>query len=181
MRRKISLRVKVYINKYDVQGNSEDVPDEIETKEEWNRYKQELIGRFVSNFGDHFKRGFTNAKGRRYTGLNLDSFGKGTYADNEMNRRLGRVGKTYDKGFGLRDTLTTELRRGNVLIQGEDAVLKELRNFPRPKRWQDKEEEFLKKGMKEDKLTYKQLAQRLMRTEASLKYKKYSLKKSGRW
>jgi hypothetical protein len=141
------MRVKAYIPEYDLQGTDVEIAD-VMKKEDWERTKQTLITDFIRNFSDIFRKKYKT---------DFDDFGKGFYKDNAVNRRLGRVGKPYDKGVGLRNRLTEMLRNRQIKVTGFPKF------FISGKRWTEKERKYVfdmaSKGLKA-----KQISMRLLRT-----------------
>ena len=130
------LSIVAYLSEYDIQGDESEIPLGVNTVEEWEKFKQSSINDFIGKFAVNFEKfGFvSNAKKTSYDGYtptssrvkgyNFSDFGKGTYADNIQNKRLNRVGLTYDKAEALKDTLKLMLRNKQVNIRDEGEALK---------------------------------------------------------
>jgi len=153
------MKVKVYVDEYDVQGDDQDIPDQM-SKDEWSNLKQSLISDFIVKFGDIVKnKGIMLGKNHDHlTKMDLTTFGQGVYTNNEMNRRLGRVGQSYDKSFGLRTKLLNLLHDRNVSIKGQPEFTDRIN-----KRWSI-DENAMVTDLKSKGLKAKQIAPRVLRT-----------------
>lgn len=164
------IPIKVYIPKYDLQGDEVEVEvDEISDQKEWNAKRQSVIDDFIKShsfnrvFKQKYRVGFSE---REDTGV---------YTDNEMNRRLGRVGKTRKSRLdGLKDTIRKMVMDRNVVLMNEDRVIVRLKERETKKnefvrrKWTDKEIQFVKENRS---LTYRQIGMRLFRSQRSVESK----------
>lgn len=173
------LKVKIYLPKYDTQGEEQTIPDTVVDKRSWEKFKQTAIRDFVDDFKVHFKqRGFVSPQTKqRIKGFDFDNFGKGVYANNEMNRRLGRVGMSYDKGAKLREVMTDAVRMRNVEVENEAEIMGLVMHGIK---WKRLEVNALKR-LRIKGLKAKQIAKRLGRTVKAQYNLVYRLKKKKLW
>lgn len=163
----MKINVKIFVPKYDLQGDEVEVETEdFGSVDDWERQKQTLIDDFINS------RGFNESFKKKYKG-DFQDFGKGTYVDNKSNRIKNRVGKSYDKGRGLREEIEKAVTSRSLIIEGEESVTSNIR--PKPTRqvavrrpWTQREVEFVRTN---PKLTYAQIGMRLFRTQSSVSHK----------
>lgn len=146
------MRAKAYISEYDLQGEDIELPDEV-PEEEWIKIKQTLITDFINKFKAVFRKKYN---------MDFNEFGKGFYTDNEMNRRLNRVGKHYDKAIKFKDRINEIIKERNIKVRGMPAF-RAPEFVMRYRRWQEKEH-FEVKKLAEIGLTAKQISFKLLRT-----------------
>jgi len=165
------MKVKPYIPEYDLQGEDYEVPDNVGTKEDWERFKQLTIDDFIKKFAVIFRN--------KYKG-EWSSFGQGFYKDNKKNRQLNRVGQAYDKGLSLRSQLGEYLRSRRISIAGESTVLGRLKEvgieIPEKRPWTQQELLYLDR-MVERGIPVPFIAERLIRTPSAVYSKASKLKR----
>lgn len=130
------LSVSFYVPVYDIQSEEKNIPKDVDTEDEWDRFKQKKVSEFLDNFEVRFEKGGFQSNpneisydgstppSRRISGYEFEDFGKGVYSDNEMNRRLNRVGEPYDRGEELREKIKKMVNNKNVKVSDEVGALK---------------------------------------------------------
>lgn len=163
----MKVHVKVYIDKYDIQGSDTEV--NVNTLEEWKKTKQTIIEDFIKKFDVSFKNKYK---------YDMDKFGIGTYKDNKQNRMKKRVGMIYDKGSALKDKLKSIIMNRTMNIMGESVILNNLESpFKIPeelkwkkRNWTEEEEKYVLNKRKEG-LMYKQISDLIFRKPSSISSK----------
>jgi hypothetical protein len=170
-REKSKIKIRIYLNGKDymnLQGEEIDVPDEaLKSEKKYAKFRQEQIDKFTSkqNIDKMFEKKYKH---------DIDDFGKGVYRNNEKNRRLGRVGKSYDKGKGLREVIRDAAKKQDVRIDGEGFIMRSGGGDVIKRRWKPEEDKKLFEWKSD--YTYQEIGERLLRSRESVRKRWYRIR-----